>query len=434
MPSIRTVHFAVTRGIFEDSSRTGDAILFWLGFGAAVSILFSIAVSQILLGVGLLWAVYTRRFDFPPIKLPLALFFVTTVAADLLSGHPLTGLPQIRKFFVFGVAVLAMRAFRGTSRFRLVLITWTGIAVLSGVDGFIHVMSRWRDAIRLNWKTYDYFVDDRITGFASHWMTFGGEQMIVLLMLLSFLLFSCPRRWRIAGWCCAGIIWVSLMLGLTRSIFLLGVPVGALYLLCAFRPRSLFIVPVVALASYFVMPFQVRERVSSVLAPRSVLDSNQQRYVTRRTGWEMVKAHPWFGLGPEQIKPQFDAYVPADIPRPLPRGWYGHLHNIYLQYAAERGIPALIFMLWMLGRMAADFCRALYTNCVRSTDRYLVHGAMAVIAAVLAEGMFEYNLGDSEILTMFLIVATSAYGVIGKDSAERLEPLAPEFECTENHT
>ena len=292
------------------------------------------------------------------------------------------------------------------------MITWVGISVLSAADGFAHVAVRHEEALRLKWNTYDYYLDDRIKGFASHWMTFGAEQMIVLLMLVSFLLFACPRRWRVLGWCCAAVLWVSLMLGLTRSIFLLGVPVGVVYLVWAFKPWTLAAVPVLALVSYIAMPFQVRERVRSVIAPHSVMDSNTQRSVTRRTGWEMVKAHPWFGLGPEQIKPQFDAYVPADIPRPLPRGWYGHLHNIYLQYAAERGIPALMFLLWMIGKMLVDFVRSLRTRPLSPERRYILHGAIAVICAVLAEGFFEYNLGDSEVLTMFLVVTSCAYVVV----------------------
>ena len=51
------------------------------------------------------------------------------------------------------------------------------------------------------------------------------------------------------------------MLGLTRSIFLLGVPLGVLYLLWAFKRWTLALVPVLAFASYAAMPFQVRERV-----------------------------------------------------------------------------------------------------------------------------------------------------------------------------
>ena len=129
----------------------------------------------------------------------------------------------------------------------------------------------------------------------------------------------------------------------------------------------------------------------------------------------MVKRHPWLGLGPEEIRPSFESYVPPGIPRPLPPGWYGHLHNIYLQYAAERGIPALCFLLWTIGKMVTDFARALRAGSVSPQHRYILHGAIAVIVAVLAAGFFEYNLGDSEVLTMFLAVTTAAYATIRMD-------------------
>ena len=79
----------------------------------------------------------------------------------------------------------------------------------------------------------------------------------------------------------------------------------------------------------------------------------------------MIRAHPWFGMGPEEVKLQFNNYVPADIPRPLPEGWYGHLHNIYLQYAAERGIPTMLLMLWMLGQILYDCLRRACGVCRR---------------------------------------------------------------------
>jgi putative inorganic carbon (HCO3(-)) transporter len=397
-------------GLFELLAPRYQTVLFSTAFAAAASIIFSIAVSQILLAIGLILIALRRpTIKFPPIKLPLALFFATTVLAALFSGHPVASTPQIKKFFVFGTVVLISCAFQNAAQVRYLLIAWVGISVLSAAEGFVQVAVRHGEALRLKWNTYDYYLDDRIKGFANHWMTFGAEQMIVLLMLVSFLLFACPRRWRALGWFCAAVLWVALMLGLTRSIFLLGVPVGAAYLVWVFRPSALASVPVLALISYIAMPFQVRERVWSVVAPQSVMDSNTQRSIMRQTGWEMVKAHPWLGLGPEQIKPQFDAYVPANVSRPLPRGWYGHLHNIYLQYAAERGMPALMCLLWMIGKMLVDFARSLRGRFLSPERRYILHGAIAVICAVMAEGFFEYNLGDSEVLTMFLVVTSCAY-------------------------
>ena len=127
----------------------------------------------------------------------------------------------------------------------------------------------------------------------------------------------------------------------------------------------------------------------------------------------MVKAHPWFGLGPEQIRRQFDAYVPAGIKRPLPVGYYGHLHNIYVQYAAERGIPGLLLLLWVIGMTAFDCSRAIrQIGSGRSQQLFWLHGTVAVILGVLTGGLFEYNLGDSEVLMMFTSVVALGYAAV----------------------
>ncbi len=39
----------------------------------------------------------------------------------------------------------------------------------------------------------------------------------------------------------------------------------------------------------------------------------------RETGMAMIQAHPWLGIGPEQVKYQFDRWVPASA-LPLPVG------------------------------------------------------------------------------------------------------------------
>jgi hypothetical protein len=54
----------------------------------------------------------------------------------------------------------------------------------------------------------------------------------------------------------------------------------------------------------------------------------------------------------------------------------------------------------------------------KSDSRFLLHGGIAVILATLAEGFFEYNLGDSEVLTMFLVVVACGYLALEKDLAD----------------
>ena len=399
--------------IFEESATPQRAIenaALYLSWGSAVSIIFSIALSQLLLGLALVAVVASgRRLRFPPIKLPLALFFLLTVLAVIMSPDPYGGLPQIRKFFVFGIILAVFNSFKTLRQMRNLVLTWTGFALLSAIASFVQLWHRHTLALEQNANDYGFYLDGRITGFASHWMTFGAEQMIVLLMLLSFLLFSPERRGKILALAGLPVLWLSIVLGLTRSIFLLGVPTGVIYLLWN---RKRWVVAALAIGLAFtsiVAPFQVRDRVLSAVKPHKEVDSNLRRVIMIRTGWEMVKAHPWLGLGPEQIGPQFLNYVPKDVSRPLPKGWYGHLHNVYLQYAAERGILALFMMMWLIGKVLHDFLASLRSGNLTPEAHYFLHGAVATILALLVEGLFEYNFGDSEVLTMFLVVVSCGY-------------------------
>lgn len=391
-----------------------DRSAFYLTCGALLSILFSIAVSQILLALALAALLFSSQpIRLPPIKIPLALFFAGTVISLLASGHIQQGMPQIRKFYVFFILLVVYSTFRSVTEIRAIVLLWAAVATLSAARSVVQFWHVYQQSQELHRSFYDLYVGARITGFMSHWMTFGGEEMIVLLLLASYLFFSREPRWKTAGWICAALLAVSMVLGFTRSIFLVGFPAGLLYLLWFWKKWLVAAVPVVVLIALFVGPQALRERVTSVVQPHGEVDSNRHREVLRETGFKIIGAHPWLGLGPEQIKYQFAQWVPASA-LPLPTGWYGHLHNIYLQYAAERGIPTLLAILWLIGKALWDYGRALRRKQDAPESRFILHGSIAVIIAILAEGFAEYNLGDSEVLTLFLAVV--AFGYIAAES------------------
>lgn len=394
-----------------------DRAAFYLTCGSLVSILFSIAVSQIFLALALAALLLSSvQMRLPPIKLPLVLFMAGTVVSLLASGHMRDGTPQIRKFLIFVILLLVYSTFRSVAQIRAIVLLWAGVATLSGVRSLFQFWQKYQESQELHKNFYDFYVAQRITGFMSHWMTFGGEEMIVLLLLASYLFFSKERRWKAAGWLCAAVLAVSMVLGFTRSIFLLGFPIGLLYLFWFWRRWLVAAAPVAAVIGFLIAPQALKERVTSIVQPHGTTDSNEHRMVTRRTGVAMIRAHPMLGLGPEQVKYQFDRWVPSDIPRPLPEGWYGHLHNIYLQYAAERGIPTMLFMMWIIAKVLWDFWTALRKAPASAEARFVLHGAIAMILAILAEGMLEYNLGDSEVLTLFLAVV--GFGYIARDTVK----------------
>lgn len=382
----------------------------WLTFGSAVSILFSIAISQSLLALALAALLLSgERLQLPPIKLPLALFVLGTFIALAFSPHPSEGLPQVRKLFVLSELVVVFSCLRDMKLIRGVFLTWAGFAAITGLRGFVQFFQKMTEARALGQNDYSYYVGERITGFMSHWNTFSAQEMFSLTMLTAFLFFAPLVNKRLWLWIlCAGLIAAAVLLAETRAVWI-GMAIAALYLAWYWKRWTVLAAPVLVAIAFLASPPVIKDRFKSLTHPKEV-DSNTFRLITWRTGLEMIKSSPLLGIGPEGPKYHFDDFVPPDIPRPLPTGWYGHLHNIYLQYAAERGVPTMLVLMWLLGKMLYDFWRALRKLPPgRSDARFLLHGGIAVILATLAEGFFEYNLGDSEVLTMFLVVVACAY-------------------------
>ena len=82
-----------------------------------------------------------------------------------------------------------------------------------------------------------------------------------------------------------------------------------------------------------------------------------------------------------------------------------HLHNVPVQIAAERGLPALAIWLWLIVTLVAGSIRRLSAP----DTRFLAATALSCIIAMLAAGQFEYNFGDSEFLMLFLVFVTLPY-------------------------
>ena len=389
----------------------------YLAFGSAVAILFSIAVSQILMALALIALLLSKApLRLPRIWLPLGIFLLLTLVSLAFSGDIAAGLPQVRKFYVYSILLLAFSLFRDLRTVRRLFLCWAAVGALEAARGLVQFGAKMAEAKALGIDFARYYAPDRITGFMSHWMTFGGEEMFAFLMLAAYLFWS-PARKR-GLWfflLCFAALSAALVLGYTRGIWIATAAAG-LYLVWFWKPWLIALVPVLALAGFLAAGSSLRARIGSLF-------HDDFRLLTWRTGLRMVEAHPWLGVGPEQTRIQFDRYVPPGTPPKdqRPSGWYGHMHNIYLQFAAERGIPAMLVLLWMLGMMLTDFWRAVRRLPPGPGDRrFVLEGAIAVVVATMIAGLFEHNLGDSEVLTMFLVVA--ACGYLAADAEVPLEP------------
>ena len=307
----------------------------WLACACAVAPLVSIAASQILLGgsLALLLAMRVKPV-WTPAWPPLVVFMAWSVISLLLSGDAQGGLPQVRKFYVLTALIIFATFIRERAPIRAVTLGWAAAAAASSVWSGAQFFRKWA-ALSPGEDFYLAYVANRVTGFLSHWMTFSGVIMMALLFVAARVLFAkeSPRaRWALAGAC--GVMGMGLALSWTRSVWL-GCFCGLLYLAWNWRKAAVLALPVAAAVGFVAAPDSLRLRALSALRPHGDRDSNQHRAVTRAIGWRMIRAHPWFGLGPEQVGKQYKAYLPPGATS-LPDGFYGHLHNIYVHFAAER--------------------------------------------------------------------------------------------------
>jgi O-antigen ligase len=97
-----------------------------------------------------------------------------------------------------------------------------------------------------------------------------------------------------------------------------------------------------------------------------------------------------------------------------------HLHNVPIQIAAERGLPALAIWLWFVAALTVAQVRLFRSHPSTSRGagmdvRVTAAAGIAAVAAMLAAGLFEYNFGDSEFLMLFLVLVTLPFAAARGD-------------------
>jgi O-antigen ligase len=160
--------------------------------------------------------------------------------------------------------------------------------------------------------------------------------------------------------------------------------------------RLLALLPVILLVAFFLAPERITARFYSIFDLHD--PTNRDRMAMLIEGRSMIAAHPLTGVGPNMVERVYDQYRdPTAVAKVNP-----HLHNVPLQIAAERGLPALAIWVWFVVTAGWDLWRRLGTT----RHRFLAATGLAAIAGMLAAGLFEHNFGDSEFLMLFLVLLT----------------------------
>ena len=375
------------------------AFLTLLGFVATLQL--SIAVAQILLAItGLLWGIlYFIQRDvnkLPPWFIPLALYALATLGSAAFSLDPVASFMDSKQLLLFLIVPIVCRLARGERALTVTTII-ISIGAASAIVGIV----------QYGILEYDH-LGRRPQGTLTHYMTYSGLLMVVSAVATARVLFHTKdRTWPALV---MPALLVALALTLTRSAWV-GTCVGLSLLLVLKDFRLLAALPVLAALFFGFAPPQVTDRLYSTFDLQD--PTNRDRLAMARTGVRMIQDYPLTGVGPNMVKEVYADYRDADAVQST----NPHLHNVPMQIAAERGLPALALWLWFVISVVVNSFRRLQTTTYKS----LPAGGLAALAAMLAAGLFEYNFGDSEFLMMLLVVITLPYAAEISEQAQ--DPL-----------
>ena len=371
------------------------AVALLLGFVASLQV--SIALANVLLAATLVtWtAMLVRdrvRPAAPAFLIPLLAYGVMTLVSAAFSIDPLVSLIDSKQLILFAVVPAVYDLARG-QRAATVIDVIVTVGAASAAFGIVQYGMLHYDSLRL-----------RPQGALTHYMTYSGVLMLVICAAMARLVFG--SRDRIWPALVMPALVVALALTLSRNAWVGAcVAVGLLLVLKDFRLSALL--PVAIAVMFAMAPDGITSRMMSMFDVQD--PSNQDRLAMAEVGVRMIASDPLTGVGPNMVPLVYEEYRPdyaVNASNP-------HLHNVPLQIAAERGLPALAVWLWFVVALSLGLFRLFR----QGHGRVLPATAFAAVVAMLAAGMFEYNFGDSEFLMLFLVLVTLPFAALRTDGA-----------------
>jgi O-antigen ligase len=238
-------------------------------------------------------------------------------------------------------------------------------------------------------------------------MTYSGVLMLVTCAAMARLIFH-PR---VAAWPTIAVpaLLVALVVTFTRNAWI-GTFIGVSLLLAVRNWKLVLLAPVVAALAMLVAPGGIQARAQTFFNPSD--PASRDRLAMLKIGRDMIQDHPIVGLGPEMIEGAYRRYRAGHPEAVNPTN--PHLHNVPVQIAAERGLPALVAFLWFVVVAIRDFWRQLRARVAPA----IAGTGLAAMVAMLAAGLFEWNFGDSEFLILFLGLITLPYAATRQASSQ----------------
>ena len=246
--------------------------------------------------------------------------------------------------------------------------------------------------------------DWRATGFFNHWVTYAEVLQLIASLALGIFL-ALKQKKNLTGvllfLAIAGLVF-ALAMTVTRASWIgFAVSAVAMLLLTSSR-RTILIVGACAIPLVLASVVLLQQKRGI-----SFIDKTDQSTSWRQMVWEegfallvSTPRHLVFGVGVDSIKGHWREWGLFDHGRqPI-----GHMHSNLLQIALERGVPALIVWLILLGIYLRMLWRTARREVVDDFPRGLAIGALGGALGFFTSGLVHYNWGDSEVVTVFYFI------------------------------
>ncbi len=130
----------------------------------------------------------------------------------------------------------------------------------------------------------------------------------------------------------------------------------------------------------------------------TVLSPYDDRRVIYREAYREIRENPVLGVGPGGLPLGEHAELLQ-----LATLSYAHAHNLYLNWAAEVGLPSIVLILGFAGSLLLAAMTASRGAVARGdmADRAIVIGISAALLTVLAQGFFDYVIPNPVVYTAF---------------------------------
>jgi hypothetical protein len=367
-----------------------DDRLLRIGFGALIAFVaalqFSIAAANIFFSIAMLmWLLrlVTGRttFDAPAFFIPLAAYGAITLVSAAFSSDPTASFIDSKQLVLFLLVPLVYDLARGASAAVVVQAAIT-VGAFSAAVG----------VVQYGVLHYDN-LGERARGSLGHYMTYSGLLMLVICAAFARALFTRDRIWPIL---IMPALIAALAASFSRSAWV-GTCAGVAFLLLMKGDLRLIAVLPMAAAIFLVLaPPRITERVYSIFDTQDA--TRLDRVAMLHVGTRIVATYPLTGVGPTMVERRYREFLASNEDQHV----NPHLHNVPMQIAAERGVPALLIWIWFIATLSVTLVRRLKVP----DSRFLAAAALSCIIAMLAAGQFEYNFGDSEFLMLFLVFVT----------------------------